>query len=260
MNSFFNNLDFKIDGNPLWSVLEKYYNDYYLNNNNKNIETIPKIIHQIWLGSKIPAKYNRITNTWKEKNPDWEYKLWTDDDVSKINLVNNKIYNLSNNYGIKSDILRTEILYQFGGLYVDTDFECIKSFNDLTYLDFFTGNGYSKFPHVYNGLMACKPKHQLMLDYINGIKEKENTNLNVGFGDMLKIAGPDYFSDVFFNYIKKKNIDDKIVVFPRLFFYSVPPGIRREIREDNEISRKLTYSYLNNNSYCIHLWHTSWQK
>jgi inositol phosphorylceramide mannosyltransferase catalytic subunit len=259
MRSFIEATSFKIDKNPDWKLLEDLYNKNYLFFNGLKTEVIPKKIHQIWLGGEIPSKYNRLINLWKEKNPNWEFKLWNDNDVKKMKLINQKLFNASNNFGFKSDVLRYEILYEHGGLYVDTDFQCIKSFDDLTYLDFFTGGGYSTFPHAYNGLIASKPKHELMLNVINVLKEKENLDTKMGFDKILKFTGPDFFSNIFLSYIKKNTVD-KIISFPRLFFYALPPGIRKEIRnENNDVLKKIS-SYTTDISYCLHLWHTSWQK
>jgi mannosyltransferase OCH1-like enzyme len=44
---------------------------------------IPKIIHQIWVGdqSKRPDK---LIQTWIDKNPSWQHKLWTDDNLPNL--------------------------------------------------------------------------------------------------------------------------------------------------------------------------------
>ena len=46
----------------------------------QNNPKIPKIIHQIWIGNRqLPLKLQQYQETWKEQNPDWEYKLWTNE-------------------------------------------------------------------------------------------------------------------------------------------------------------------------------------
>lgn len=254
--------DFKIDSNPLWESYEYYYQKY-LNNRKNGVNyqhNIPKKIHQIWLGGKIPSKFETLTKTWSELNFDWEYKLWTDDNID-FKLINEKIYNKSRNLGVKSDILRYEILYNYGGVYVDTDFQCIKSFNDFIGLDFFSGGGYSKFPHIYNGLFGCKPKYQLLLDVIDGIKKKENidTNKIVG-GEILKLAGPDFFSEIFFEFLRKNNNPENIVLFPRKYFYSFPPDQRKKTVNIGDKDREFALSFIDKElSYAIHYWSTSWK-
>lgn len=94
-------------------------------------ESIPKIIHQIWLGSPFPKRYKNFQNLIKKFHPDWEYKLWTDNDIKSLQLINQRAYDAAPNFGEKSDIARYEILYKFGGIYLDTDVECLRSFDFL---------------------------------------------------------------------------------------------------------------------------------
>lgn len=242
-----------INNSPIWSMLEKNFDKYYIEN--KTDINIPKKIHQIWLGGKIPDKYNRLRETWVEKNPDWEYKLWTDDDIDNFKLENIESFNTIANLGSKSDIFRYEILYREGGLYVDTDFECLTSFNDLTYLDLFSGTGHVNDPEVFNGLIACKKGHKLLRKIIDDIKVIETND----FSKIISLTGPKYFSDKIFEWINT-NPDDKVVVFPTKFFYPFPAVYRHMVRIDNNSSRKLTQIYNTEESHCTHLWYTSWQK
>jgi mannosyltransferase OCH1-like enzyme len=48
-------------------------------------------------------------------------------DVKLMILKNQKAYSLAKNWGMKSDILRYEILQKFGGVYIDTDYECLQN-------------------------------------------------------------------------------------------------------------------------------------
>jgi len=88
---------------------------------------IPKIIHQIWLGdqSKRPTK---LIETWKEKNPSWEHKLWTDKNLPE--LVCKKQFDECPSFPGKADILRYQLLYQEGGFFIDADSECINPLDD----------------------------------------------------------------------------------------------------------------------------------
>lgn len=64
--------------------------------------------------------------------------LFSDEQIN-FKLKNVEALKCAKNYGEKSDILRYEILCQFGGIYVDCDFECLKSFDGLLMCRFFTG-------------------------------------------------------------------------------------------------------------------------
>ena len=94
---------------------------------------IPKKIHQVHLGGKpLSDKEKKWRDSWVKHNPEWEYILWDDELVSsQLSITHEDIYNKCKSYSEKSDVLRFEILYQFGGLYIDTDFECLKPIDPL---------------------------------------------------------------------------------------------------------------------------------
>lgn len=169
----------QVNDSNIWNLLENNFNSFYLNYDKKqDDDVIPKKIHQVWLGGNIPDNYKRLRDSWIEKNPDWEYKLWVDSDIDSFKLENIDNFNKTNNLGVKSDIFRYEILYRYGGLYVDTDFECLQSFNDLTYLDLFSGTGHVGVPETFNGLIACKLGHKLIRTLIDNIKVVNTNNFN----------------------------------------------------------------------------------
>ncbi len=106
---------------------------------------IPHVIHFIWLGPKdFPDTSIKNLESWKAWHPGWKIKLWTDRQrdlsmqgveqalVEKDNfpLVGDFV-NKTSNYGEKSDLLRYEILYTQGGIYVDHDVFCYHSFQPL---------------------------------------------------------------------------------------------------------------------------------
>ena len=89
---------------------------------------IPKIIHQIWLGdqSKRPSS---LIDTWKEINPDWEHILWTEENLP--NLRNQEQFDSMKELAGKADILRYELLHDYGGFFIDADSECINPLDDF---------------------------------------------------------------------------------------------------------------------------------
>ena len=111
-----------------WQILRDLYDK---NLKRTGIEKIPATIHQIWLGSKVPERILKNAKSIKSANPGYEYKLWTDADAEAFHFDNKKIFNEVKNFGQKSDILRYAILKKYGGIYLDTDFIGIKSFDNL---------------------------------------------------------------------------------------------------------------------------------
>jgi len=92
---------------------------------------IPKIFHQVWLGSnRLPEEHVRYRKTWVEHHPGWEFRLWTEDNLPD-NLVHAEVRNRLRVPAERADILRLEVLYQQGGVYLDTDMECLRPIDEL---------------------------------------------------------------------------------------------------------------------------------
>jgi hypothetical protein len=97
---------------------------------------IPRIIHRAYLGGEEPEWTRPFAESWREHHPDWEIVHWDDDLVSTINLSNGWLYEhaeeVTDSVGqLRADILRYEILHRYGGVWVDTDMECLKPIDDL---------------------------------------------------------------------------------------------------------------------------------
>lgn len=93
-----------------------------------------KIIHQIWLGARsIPSQYLAWSDTWRLHHPGWEFRLWTDSSLEAFKRSMQIPFALFRQMPIivQSDILRLELMREFGGMYADFDYECIGNLEDL---------------------------------------------------------------------------------------------------------------------------------
>ncbi len=227
---------------PNWATLKELYNNNYVQATTFT-ERIPKIIHQIWLGGELPDKFRGFVDTWKKHHPTWEHKFWTDKDVDSITIERRDVFNAATNLGQKSDILRYEILRQQGGVYVDTDFECIKPFDDLLFLDFFTGITTDADAQLYIGILGSVPNHPIMNTCATSLRPYSGNN-----GDgVMDATGPYYFTRCFFSTVNKDT--EGVVAFPMAFFYPFPNHLR--FTEDGR-------KYILPQSYAVHYWKTSW--
>lgn len=105
-----------------------------------DIPIIPKKIHYMWLGGKtIPDQLQKCMESWKRFCPDYEIIKWdeTNYDVHK-NLFVSQAYD-NGKYGFVPDYARIEILYEHGGIYMDTDVELKKNIDELLYQTAFCG-------------------------------------------------------------------------------------------------------------------------
>lgn len=106
---------------------------------------IPEVIHFIWLGpNNFPRESVENVRTWMVHHPNWKIKFWTDRDrpppckgmevhyIQEMNFTKlGAQYAAAKNWAEKSDILRYEILFQEGGVYVDHDANCLRPFHSL---------------------------------------------------------------------------------------------------------------------------------
>ncbi len=138
--------------------------------------SIPKIIHQLWIGTK-PAPIN-LMNTWKDKHPDFEYILWNEDEIKKRDFnfkCQDKIDKIEEING-KADIMRWEILYMFGGIFLDADSICIESIdNELLRRKCFAGweQEIVRKGLIATGTMGFPPKHPLIEEAIKWITNND---------------------------------------------------------------------------------------
>lgn len=153
---------------------------------------IPKIIHQTWKSSEVPRALRFFQQTWRAHHPDWEYRLWTDNDNRDF-LARYYPWFLPVFDGYlapicRADAIRYFLLRHFGGVYVDLDFECLAPLDS-----FLVGHhamlGLEPVRHheqygnrlddvqrlACNALMASKPGHVFwdhVIDYM--VREQAN--------------------------------------------------------------------------------------
>lgn len=139
-----------------------YYSDYieeknyffHESNHLDHYDSIPKILHFIWIGSKpFPEKSMKRLKRWSQLHPEFKIYFWTDLnrvwDPSYESLVSFKkindffnenkkkyekivnFYFSSVNYEEKSDLLRYMLLDSIGGIYINHDVEPLRSVTPL---------------------------------------------------------------------------------------------------------------------------------
>jgi mannosyltransferase OCH1-like enzyme len=96
---------------------------------------IPKIIHQTWKDERIPSNLKLYVDSWKKYHPQWEYRLWKDNDNRQF--IRNEFpwfLRFYDNYSLdiqRVDAVRYFILYEHGGIFLDLDIECFRAIDDF---------------------------------------------------------------------------------------------------------------------------------
>lgn len=118
---------------------------------------IPKIIHYCWFGrGQMPELALKCLESWHKYMPDYKYKLWNEDifDIDSNQYVK-EAYD-AKKYAFVSDYVRLYALYTEGGIYMDTDVEVLKPYDDLLVLSGFTGYEGSRYLPPVTGTMASE--------------------------------------------------------------------------------------------------------
>lgn len=105
-----------------------------------SVPLIPKVIHYCWFGGKeIPDKNKRWMESWHKYCPDYKIVEWNEEnyDVTQ-NEYMRQAYQ-QKRWGFVPDYARLDIIYRFGGIYLDTDVELVKPLDDLLYQKGFAG-------------------------------------------------------------------------------------------------------------------------
>ena len=172
---------------------------------------VPRILHQIWLGpDPLPDEFEGYRQTWIEHHPDWEHRLWTEDTLPE-GLRRPEVYERLRMPAERSDILRLEVLWLHGGVYVDTDFECHRPLDPVIEgLDFFTAplkpDGW-----VNNAFVGATPGHPIVDRALSELRPREF------YGYDKHATGPRFLDTLLRDYPEATRL-------PAELFYQTSPG------------------------------------
>jgi mannosyltransferase OCH1-like enzyme len=240
---------------PIWETLENKYVTHCRESVGAEI-LIPKIIHQIWLGCPIPINAVILSDKIKELNKEWDFKLWTDQNIDFIDInLRNKILNIKN-FGVQSDILRYLILEKYGGIYFDCDFLPIKNLDNLlrgtNFVAGICNPDETDRPLIANGLIAATVNHKILqkINLTINTKIEFYSTINNQI-DIFNNTGPTFFTNEIVQYLKIFP-NEHIVIYPSSYFYPI------NYRKRHFINSKLIKRFTFPETYLIHLWNASW--
>ena len=192
---------------------------------------IPKIIHHVWPGNDLfKEKFHFFRNTWVQKHPDWTFHFWRIDNFPKeadpniIEAINDSGYSITP----KSDFMRFEVIRLFGGIYVDTDMECLKPFDNFLNHDFFSAyqdHGNIVCPSLFGAI----PGHPLIEKTCKIIIDSAK---RVGYH--YSNNNPDIYTSVipFSDLLKNEsNNYNNIKIYPKEYFYNIGYNERDRLNE-----------------------------
>ena len=189
---------------------------------------IPKIFHLCWLsGDPYPEKIDFCIKSWKKYNPDYEVMLWDTNRFDVDSTPWTKQAFEAKKYAFVADYIRLYAVYNYGGIYLDSDVEVIKSFDDVLDLPYFVGAETEETSLELAAFGAEKglPWVKTALDYYQGrnfLKEDGTMETEVQPLVMSRVLGSRY---EWVPVKKKEEVvrdDGKLFVFPCEWFSAHP--------------------------------------
>lgn len=213
---------------------------------------IPKIIHYCWFGhSPLPLLAKECIASWKKYMPEYEIKEWNESNFN-VNMIpyTSEAYK-AKKYAFVSDYARFWILYNYGGVYFDTDVELIKPINDI--LEKGAYMGFEKDPYkkqyglINPGLgMACESRCAVLSHLLQIYKNMPFINQDGSYN--IKKTVVHYTTEVFINYGIKVNKGVQNIlgfnIYPSEYFAPI-----------NFVTKRL---HITSNTHSIHRYMGSW--
>lgn len=195
---------------------------------------IPKQIHTVWVGKQaFPRLVQRCFLSWKKFAPDYSVQIWNEENSPMEHPYVKAMYT-QKKWAFVSDYIRFWVLYNKGGIYLDTDMEMLKPIDDLVGDQVFFGRTSSD-GFISCGIIGAVPGHfflKKILDWYDA---------DVAYST--KNTSPKIVTECFLQLTPEEQALVKI--YPPEFFY--PCNVGESCSKD-----KLVQAYTN------HHWAESW--
>lgn len=212
---------------------------------------IPKKIHYCWFGKQAkPQLVQDCILSWEKYCPDFQIIEWNENNSDLSHPFVALAYK-HRKWAFVSDYIRLKVLYEEGGIYLDTDMMLIHTLNQFLIHTCFLGA--EEVSIVNLALFGCNKNHffirQLLNEYdIIDVSDTVDYNL---------ITIPLLVTKQLENHIEKVPLEintitylNSIVIYPQDYFYPLPNK-----EKDNAVNYM---SYVTSNTVAIHLWNASW--
>lgn len=199
---------------------------------------IPKKIHYCWIGDNpLPESAKKCIRSWKKYCPDYEIIEWNEINYDFTKNTYMKEALEVKKWGFVPDYARLDIIYEHGGIYLDTDVEIVKSFDDLLENEGFAGFEIDEYVALGLGF-AAEPNNKVIKALMDSYKNlhfiKEDGSLNL-------VASPELNTDTLETLGLKRNgktqVIDGFTFFPVDYFCpkSFNDGILRMTKNTHSI-------------------------
>lgn len=206
---------------------------------------IAKIVHYCWFGDKQKSEFiNKCISSWNNILEDYEIIEWNESNFNiNINNYVREAYE-QKKYAFVSDYVRVYALYNYGGIYLDTDVEVFKKFDDLLENDSFWG--FEEKDYIATSTIGAKKGNKLIKEFLDSYENRSFLNED---GSIDTLTNVTIVSEIISNLGIKldgtfQKIDNLAVIYPQEYF--------------SPYDYINCYSKKTNNTYTMHHFYKSW--
>lgn len=136
---------------------------------------IPKVIHYCWFGGNpLPEDAKKCLASWKKHCPEYEIIEWNESNFDvNSNCYIKEAYE-AKKYAFVTDYVRLFVMYEYGGIYMDTDVELVKNLDDFLKNRAFSG--FESSNSIPTGIMASEKHFKLFGDLLKYYENKHFLN------------------------------------------------------------------------------------
>lgn len=193
---------------------------------------IPRLLHQTAKTADVGPKWQPLQKKLLEMHPEWTYKLWTDED--NLALIRERRPDLEAVYlGMpqpiqRADLIRYVFMEQFGGLYLDTDYQMLKPFELLDHAVVLPRESEVGAPiFLGNAFFASEPGHPFWTTLLADLRDHPPTGaLTKSEHDVIETTGPGRVTKVWYAGFQN---DPSIFIPPRAWFHPPMPRSDRDL-------------------------------
>jgi mannosyltransferase OCH1-like enzyme len=160
----------------------------------------------------MPQELRDYRESWRRHHADWEMRLWTEESLPG-DLTRPEVYERLRNPAERSDIIRLEVLFRFGGVYVDSDVECLRPIDPLLQegTDLFAASG--KRGHAHNAVIGAVAGHPALEHALRELRPVTE------FGVDKHGTGPQFLDAILSQY-------PEVTLYPREVFFAATDAER----------------------------------
>lgn len=210
-------------------------------------EQIPKVLHFFWFGKGSYSELNeKCLASWRKYCPDFKIMRWDESnyDVTKHPYMH-AAYK-AKKWGFVPDYARLDVIYNYGGIYLDTDVEVLKALHLLLRQKAFCGRQRDRRVNMGLGFGAVKGNQIIRqwMKHYDEIDFQKDGNLNL-------TTSPTYQTQVLTmqGYDLRKNGFQKIgemMVYPAVYF--------------DPIYKRHLYDCISEKSFTCHHYEGTWNE